>query len=150
MKRILLSTLSVALCCYCLCAQDAPMFRGDLRHSGVYGAPGVPKFNSIKWKFHTAGRVISSPAVAGGVAYFGSTDCNLYAVDIGSGALKWKFETKGWVVSSPAVASGVVYFLSYDSNFYAVDAATGQLKWKFQTGDVVHSSPAIAEETLYI
>ena len=134
MKRILLSTLSVALCCYCLCAQDAPMFRGDLRHSGVYGAPGVPKFNSIKWKFHTAGRVISSPAVAGGVAYFGSTDCNLYAVDIGSGALKWKFETKGWVVSSPAVASGVVYFLSYDSNFYAVDAATGQLKWKFQTG----------------
>jgi eukaryotic-like serine/threonine-protein kinase len=115
-------------------AQDAPMFRGNLQHTGVYNAPGVTKLNGIKWKFHTSGRVISSPAVVNGVAYVGSTDGNLYALDAGSGALKWKFDTKNWVVSSPAVDSGVVYFESYDSNFYALDAATGQLKWKFQTG----------------
>jgi len=110
------------------------MFRGNLAHTGVYDAPGVPKFNSIKWKFQTGGRVISSPAVVGRVAYFGSTDSNLYALDAASGSLKWKFPTQSWVTSSPAVASGIVYFESYDSNFYAVDAATGQLKWKFQTG----------------
>jgi len=128
MKRYLAAISVLVLSCCSVWAQDTPMFRGDLRHRGVYRAAGVPKFNSVKWKFHTAGRVISSPSVVGGVAYVGSTDCNLYAVDAGSGALKWKFETKGWVVSSPAVASGVVYFLSYDSNFYAVDAASGQLK----------------------
>lgn len=115
-------------------AQDAPMFRGNLQHTGVYDAAGVPQFNAIKWKFHTAGRVISSPAVGNGVIYVGSTDGNLYAIDAASGEMKWKFATKGMVVSSPAVESGTVYFLSYDSNFYAVDAATGQLKWKFQTG----------------
>ena len=115
-------------------AQDAPMFRGNLQHTGVYNAPGVAQFKQIKWKFHTSGRVISSPAVVGGVAYFGSTDGNLYAVNIASGKLTWKFATGSWVVSSPAVASGIVYFGSYDSNFYAVDATTGQLKWKFQTG----------------
>ena len=110
------------------------MFRGDLQHTGVYGAPGVPKLNGIKWKFHTGGRVISSPTVVNGVAYVGSTDGNLYAIDSGSGALKWKFETKSWEVSSPAVVSGVVYFLSYDSHLYALDAATGQVKWKLATG----------------
>jgi len=110
------------------------MFRGDLQHTGVYGAPGVPKLNGIKWKFHTGGRMISSPTVVNGVAYVGSTDGNLYAIDSGSGALKWKFETKSWEVSSPAVVSGVVYFLSYDSHLYALDAATGQVKWKFATG----------------
>ncbi len=114
------------------------MFRGNLAHTGVYNAAGVSKFTAIKWKFQTAGRVISTPAVVAGVAYVGSTDGNLYVIDAGSGALKWKFATKGWVSSSPAVASGIVYFESYDSNFYAVDAATGELKWKFQTAGEKH------------
>lgn len=135
MKRaVLLLSLFVPFVSPLSLAQDGAMFRGDLRHTGVYGGPGVPNFNRIKWKFHTNGRVISSPAVVNGVAYVGSTDCNLYAIDAQSGTLKWKFETKGWVVSSPAIVSGMVYFLSYDSNFYAVDAATGQLSWKFATG----------------
>jgi eukaryotic-like serine/threonine-protein kinase len=120
--------------CPSISAQDAPMFRGNLQHSGVYGVPGVTSLTGIKWKFHTGGSVISSPAVVDGVAYVGSTDGNLYAIDTASGALKWKFETKSWEVSSPAIVRGTVYFLSYDSNFYAVDAATGHLKWKFATG----------------
>ena len=54
----------------CLCAgvfgQEA-MFRGNPRHGGVYDAEGVPKFNRLKWSFHTGGMVIGSPTVAGGV-----------------------------------------------------------------------------------
>jgi outer membrane protein assembly factor BamB len=127
--------LFVGLCLsLSISAQDAAMFRGDLQHTGVYDAAGVPKLNGVKWKFHTGGRVISSPAVVNGVAYVGSTDGNVYALEAGSGSLKWKFETKSWEVSSPAVVSGVVYFLSYDSHLYALDAATGQVKWKFATG----------------
>src|SRR3974390_870395 len=114
-------------------AQDSPMFRGDPQHSGVYNSPGVPKLSGVKSKFHTAGRIISSPAIVNGTAYVGSTDTNLYAIDTATGTQKWKFTTGGWVVSSPAVSNGVVYFGSYDSFFYALDAADGQLKWKFQT-----------------
>ncbi len=114
------------------------MFRGNLSHTGVYDAAGVQKFTAVKWKFQTGGRVVSSPAVVAGVAYVGSTDGNLYTIDVASGNLKWKFATKGWVSSSPAVSSGIVYFESYDSNFYAVDATTGQLKWKFQTAGEKH------------
>jgi len=114
--------------------QDPPMFRGNLEHTGEYDAAGVTKLKGIKWKFHTGGRVISSPAIANGVVFVGSTDSNLYAIDAASGSLKWKVETGSWVNSSPAVAGGVVYFESYDSNFYAVDAGTGQVKWKYQTG----------------
>ena len=58
------------------------MFRGNLAHTGVYRAAGVPKFSQIKWKFHTDGQVISSPAVANGMVFVGSTDGNLYAVDL--------------------------------------------------------------------
>ena len=121
---------------YCLTAlcEDAWMFRGNPQHSGVYDAPAVAKFSNLKWKFHTGGMVIGSPAVTGGKVYVGSTDGNLYAVDAESGALQWKFEAKSRIPSSPAVWEGLVYFAAYDGNFYAVDAATGKLKWKFQTG----------------
>ncbi len=111
----------------------AAMFRGNPSHTGVYDAPGVPKLTGVKWRFHTNGYIISSPAVANGTAYVGSTDGNLYAVDLKSGTQKWKFKTGARVVSSPAVDNGAVYFGSYDGYFYAVDAASGQVKWKFAT-----------------
>src|ERR1700691_4813277 len=112
---------------------ESLMFRGDSRHTGVYAGTGVGKLSGVKWSFHTKGAVISSPAVAGGMVYFGSTDRNLYAVDAASGTLKWKFRTQGRVTSSPAISDGMVYIESYDGNFYAVDAAGGKEKWRFQT-----------------
>ena len=60
----------------------------------------------------------SSPAVANGVVYVGSTDNNIYALNAGTGALLWKYTT-GAVQSSPAVANGVVYVGSTDGNVYA-------------------------------
>ena len=135
-----LAGVGLLLVTYCglMLAQDAAMFRGNLQHTGVYNAAGSPQFSAVKWKFHTGGRVISSPAVVDGVVYVGSTDGNVYAIDAASGAQKWKFETKSWEVSSPAVVSGVVYFLSYDGHLYALDAATAQVKWKFATGGEKH------------
>ena len=171
MKRLLWTVLPFA--CVLAFGEDAVMFRGNPQHTGVYQAKGVPKFSRVKWKFHTAGYVISSPAIAGGTAYVGSTDHNLYAVDISSGALKWKFKTKSRVQSSPAVANGLVYFGSYDGNLYALDAASGKERWHFATAgehryaakhlhgaqpkdetmpdpfDVYLSSPAVVEGAVY-
>lgn len=132
--------------------EDAAMFRGNPQHTGVYDSPGPTAFHQVKWKFHTGGLVNSSPAIANGTVYFGSTDGNLYAVDSAAGTLRWRFETKVRVPSSPAVSQGLVYFGGYDGNFYAVDAISGQLKWKFQTGGErrfeakhIHGSQPMAE-----
>ncbi len=107
------------------------MFRGDPGHSGIYAGPGAPEFHEIRWRFRTNGEVISSPAIAAGIAYVGSDDGDLYAIDESTGKLRWKFKTSARIPSSPAVAAGVVYFTSYDGNFYAVDALSGKLRWKF-------------------
>jgi outer membrane protein assembly factor BamB len=131
MRRLLL--LSILVLSSPAFAQEA-MFRGNPQHTGVYDGAGVPQFTKIKWQFHTDGQVLSSPAVAGGTLYVGSTDHSLYALDLATGTPKWKFKAETRITSSPAVSAGLVYFGSFDGNFYAVDAATGQLKWKFQTG----------------
>ena len=163
----------VVLFCLAAAAQQSTMFRGNLEHTGVYEAAGVPAFHKVKWKFHTGGQIYSSPAIANGTAYVGSADESLYAVDLETGTQKWKFATYSRVTSSPAVADGVVLVASFDGNFYAVDAATGKLKWKFKTGgerryagkhlhgsmplgesmpdpfDFFLSSPAVAAGTVY-
>jgi len=115
-------------------ADPIAVFRADLAHTGVYASPGVPAFHSVKWKFHTAGPVISSPSVLNGVVYVGSSDHMLYAIEAATGVVRWKFDAKSRVPSTPAVANGLVYALSYDGNLYAVDASSGKEKWHFKTG----------------
>jgi eukaryotic-like serine/threonine-protein kinase len=132
-KTILCFSMLVALQ-PCAMAQDTTMFRVDNAHSAQY-AQGLPKFNGLKWTFHTHGEVISSPAVVEGVVYVGSTDGNLYAIDEESGTEKWKFTTGARIPSSPAVAGGLIFFGSYDGYFYAIDQATGKLKWKFHNAE---------------
>ena len=129
MKRILpLAALAVTLLPV---AFSQNMFRGNPAHIGVYASDGPKQLKGVKWAFQTGGPVVSSPTVVDGVAYVGSDDKQLYAVDLATGKEKWKFATGGPVRSTPAVAAGLVYAGSYDGVFYAVDAATGKERWKF-------------------
>ena len=78
------------------------MFRGDPAHSGYYDSP-APKNLKVKWSFSTAEAIVSSPAVADGVVYIGSSDNFLYAIDAATGKQRWKFDAHGNVASSPAM-----------------------------------------------
>lgn len=51
---------------------SAAMFRANLQRAGVYHTTGVPELNELMWKFKTEEELLSSPAVADGVVYFGS------------------------------------------------------------------------------
>jgi len=136
---------------------------------------------TLKWKFATGGErrfaarhihgmepaaetmpdpfdfFLSSPAVAGGLVYFGSSDGNVYALDATTGGLKWKFQTGDIVHSSPAVADGTVFVGSWDTFLYALDASTGKEKWRFKTGEDheiynqvgIQASPALADGVVY-
>ena len=127
----------------------AVMWRGDLERTGVYAGGGPSRLGGLVWKFKAGDAVESSPAVFDGVAYVGSDDTYLYAVDIQSGREKWKFKTGDAVSSCPAISDGVVYFGSQDTCLYAVDIQSGREKWKFRTDGGVHSSPAVSDGVVY-
>ena len=107
----------------------------------------------LKWKFEAGDSVSSSPTVSDGVAYFGSEDSHLYAVDTKTGEEKWKFETGDIIYSSPAILNGVVYYGAVDhlldGYLYALDAKTGEEKWKFLL-DNVELSPAVSDGVVYV
>jgi outer membrane protein assembly factor BamB len=104
----------------------------------------------LDWFFATGGQIISAPAVANGMVYFGSGDDNLYAISAATGGLVWKFTTGNRIFfSSPAVANGIVYIGSNDNNLYAINATTGVLVWKFTTGSTVRTAPTVANGIVY-
>ena len=127
------------LCCqYTIFSQNeikmpASVFHANNKHDGVYQGKGYQNFSGLKWKFTTNGKIFSSPAIMNDVAYIGSADSNLYAIDINTGQQKWKYATRGEVHSTAAVYRNTIYFGSYDGYLYALSTGTGKLLWKFKT-----------------
>lgn len=123
---------------------DAPAFRGDPAHSGVYATDKLPSLDQLAWKFRTGAKVVSSPAVSGGTVYIGSADRLVYALSAADGSVRWRYKTGGAVNSSPAVTANTVFVASADGNLYALDASDGKLRWKFATaGERRFTAPGI-------
>ena len=71
-------------------AEDWPMYRHDLAHSGTTSEVVEPPLKLL-WKFKTDGAVSYPPAVYDGLIYVSSADNCIYALDAKSGNLKWKY-----------------------------------------------------------
>ncbi len=74
---------------------------------------------ALLWQYMTANEFSSSPAVANGVVYVGSSDHSLYALDASTGALLWKYTTGGYIPGTPVIVNGKVYASSTDFSLYA-------------------------------
>ena len=103
-----------------------------------------------RWRHLTEGWVVNAPTVADGVAYVGSDDRYVYALDAMSGGVVWRFETGDVIRSSPTVNAGVVYVGSNDNHVYALDAGSGALRWKRDTGAWVQYSPVVSGGLVYV
>lgn len=57
------------------------MFHGGAAHTGVYAASGPAPRGRLKWRFRTAGEIVSSPAISAGTVYIGSADHKVYALN---------------------------------------------------------------------
>ncbi len=75
-------------------------------------------------------RVAYSPAVADGLAVFGSEDSRLIALDAADGALVWQTAAPGVVEIVTTIAGDVVYSASNGGEAFALDRATGDLLWQ--------------------
>lgn len=101
----------------------------------------LPESLSVLWRFKTGAEVKSSAAIADGRTFIGSSDANVYALDLHSGEKLWSYKTDDAVESSPLLLEGTVFVGSSDGFLYALDAETGQVKWKYETDGEILSAP---------
>jgi eukaryotic-like serine/threonine-protein kinase len=134
-------------------------FRNNKEHSGFYPGSNIENIKGFNWIFKTNGPIRSTPVVFNKTVYFGSSDGNLYAVDLKNGNEKWKFATGGAVTSSPAISDNKIFFSSRNGYLFSLDANSGKGNWKFNLGsdlpyswgfDYYISSPVIDNNNIYI
>jgi outer membrane protein assembly factor BamB len=116
-----------------------PMFHGG---QGLLGR-ATGELNdplTFLWKAKTGAEVKSSAAISAGRVFIGSSDKNVYALDLRTGAQLWSYKTGDTVEAAPCVVNGRVFVGSGDNFLYALDAGTGELRWKYETGGQILGS----------
>ncbi|HAB18576.1 MAG TPA: Pyrrolo-quinoline quinone [Verrucomicrobiales bacterium] len=116
------------------------MFRGNPQLTGV-AQDSLPEKPVLQWTFKTGAAVKSSAAIVGQRVFIGSTDSNLYCLNLADGKSVWAFKSDGPIEGSPLVLDGRVYFGTANTNLYALDAATGKPLWSYGMDDKILSSP---------
>jgi len=96
--------------------------------------------------------VRSSPAIYNGIAYFGSNDNYVYALNASTGSLVWRRSVGGAIpLSSPTYLNGIIYIGSDDSKLYALNSTNGSVIWTYTAGGPLgSSSPAYWNGILFI
>jgi outer membrane protein assembly factor BamB len=106
--------------------------------------------DELPWSpFRTGDRIWSTPLVQNGVAYLGSHDHFVYAVDLRDGREVWRYETGGPVVGNPLLFAGKIFIGSFDRKLYALDADDGEMEWAFESRNWFWAEPVTDGETIF-
>lgn len=98
----------------------------------------------------TGGPIESSPTIADGVAYVGTNNHRVLALDAIRGVEQWTYETDSSVCGAPAVADGTVFGCSWYGTLFALNAATGEERWTRDLGTVTPAAPTVANGRVVI
>jgi outer membrane protein assembly factor BamB len=129
---------------------DWPIYRGDRAMSG-HAKGDLDGKVELVWTFKTGEPVVSSAVIAGGAAFIGSTNGNVYAIDLPTGKQVWAFacgpdDEATEVEAPPLVINDRVYVGSTDGVMRALDRKTGEEVWNVKAEDKIVGS-ANAYET---
>jgi outer membrane protein assembly factor BamB len=108
------------------------------------------------WHFDTKSPVVGGVTVEGGLAYVGSRDGKVRALDVESGDEEWSFDASGRAETPPAVAQNLVLviaegFKTGRATAHALDVRTGKEEWSFSPeGVAIGASAAAVGENLAV
>lgn len=127
--------------------QGWPTFAHDSAHSGAYPAPGAaaPLRGQVGWQRNTGGGIFSSPILADGILYVGSTSGNLSAMDARTGRIFWQHRVGQYLNDTTPVVVGRVLFVAANRSWVqALDRTNGQQLWAANLGEVIQAPPVYA------
>ncbi len=121
-----------------------------------------------KWRLPLDGPVWGGITVQDDIAYFGTLEGTLYAVDLADGMsgnpadrIVWSFDAGGAITGTPHVTADKLYIGSFGDDVFALDLAhrrqnpnsnvlNSSSEWVFETGGWVWAEPLLADGILYV
>lgn len=130
--------------------RSRPAFADDRIVFGNEGGDlvGLDLSGSLKWRFKAKRAITSNVVIHDGIAYVGSQDFHVYAVDINAGWAAWRFRTQKPIVSSACIEGKSLYIGSADGFMYSLDL-NGREMWKFKTEGQIISTPVYFNGAIY-
>ena len=123
----------------------APSEDGRL-YSYIAGSGEPPQWGS----FNTGdNKIWSTPVIKDGVAYFGSHDHSVYAVNLSTGEKVWQYETGGVVAGKPLIIGDLLIAGSFDKKLYALNLIDGSFKWEFESDNWFWGGAATNGATIF-
>jgi outer membrane protein assembly factor BamB len=103
------------------------------------------------WAAPLSRHCMSTPSIAGGLAYIADCGRQVSCIDIETGKPVWVHRANGDIWSSTLVADGRVYVGSLRGDFWTL-AAGRELKVlsRIDLGEPIHATPIAANGTLYV
>lgn len=139
---------------------QALSMRYNPSHNAVWG---TAIDSDINWTFDTHGdKPFTDVIVVNGVAYFGSMNNRIYALNAVTGQKLWEFTANNWIMTDPVIADGKLFAGSGNRFFqnkhlrgtgpnslYALDAKTGQKLWEYAVPGEAMPTPVYNNGTVY-
>jgi len=92
----------------------------------------------------------------GGTAFVGDIRGNVYAIDLGTGAIRWSVNVGGFLESPLAASDGTLLisvngYATDNAKLVALDQTTGTVAWTYDTGHPGYlTSPAAADGRIFL
>ena len=102
----------------------------------AYNADSGEEAETWSTAFQAEDKIWSTPVVGTldgiAMAWFGSHDHHVYAINTSTGEEIWSYRTDGVVAGRPLLFDGMVIAGSFDKKLYALDARDGSRLWDFE------------------
>ena len=97
------------------------------------------------------GYTAASPALAEGIAVFGTFSNDVVGIDLARKSVIWRYVPKKQFpfYSSALVANGLAIVGSRDKSLHVLDQKTGRLQWTFETQGKIDASPVLAGSVIF-
>jgi outer membrane protein assembly factor BamB len=110
-----------------------PMFQFDAANTGYNPSASLPTEQiGEQWRTSTLGEVVASPVIADGMAFVGSRDGKVYAIDVEDGSKQWEYNIGEPIESTPVILDNRLFIGSSGGRVYSL-SLNGSKNWDFQT-----------------
>ena len=112
----------------------------------------------LQWQRDVDGGVLSSVALAGGLAVATATDGKVYAFDLATGATRWTYDARTPFFAPPAIAGRTVYTADLKCVVHAVSLDNGKGQWTLELGrdpkvgvpGTVYGGPVVHNHRIFV